>query len=295
MKSVEKWGANVDDAIGQALKELKLEIDDVDIEILEESSNGFLGIGSKLAKVRVTPKIGIDNKSNQEKASFDDIDKILSELPENMVTEIPDEIRKNYDKYAKEELEDIKIKETAKAKEKDKKRRRNRKSSNNSDESIILNDIKNLEIVIDHPIKDFISELAEKMGLRLSFTIRGNDELMYIDITGEDTGTIIGKRGATLDAVQYLSSLVVNKDSEKYIKVVMDAENYRAKREKTLQNLADRLAGKVERTGRSITLEPMNPYERKVIHSKLQGNPKVITRSEGRDPYRRVVIDLRHK
>ena len=295
MKSVEKWGANVDDAIGQALKELKLEIDDVDIEILEESSNGFLGIGSKLAKVRVTPKIGIDNKSNQEKASFDDIDKILSELPENMVTEIPDEIRKNYDKYAKEELEDIKIKETAKAKEKDKKRRRNRKSSNNSDESIILNDIKNLEIVIDHPIKDFLSELAEKMGLRLSFTIRGNDELMYIDITGEDTGTIIGKRGATLDAVQYLSSLVVNKDSEKYIKVVMDAENYRAKREKTLQNLADRLAGKVERTGRSITLEPMNPYERKVIHSKLQGTPKVITRSEGRDPYRRVVIDLRHK
>lgn len=294
MKSVEKWGANVDDAVEQALKELKLEIDDVDIEILEESSSGFLGIGSKLAKVRITPKMGVDNKTNSEKASFDDIDKILSELPENMVTEIPDEIRKNYDKYAKEELEDIKIKETAKAKAKDKKRKRNRKSQNNSDESIILNDIKNLEIVVDHPIKDFLIELAEKMGLKLSFTVRANDELMYIEIAGEDTGTIIGKRGATLDAVQYLSSLVVNKDSDKYIKVVMDAENYRAKREKTLQNLADRLAGKVERTGRSITLEPMNPYERKVIHSRLQGNPKVATRSEGRDPYRRVVIDLRH-
>lgn len=294
MKSVEKWGANVDDAINQALKELKLEMDDVDIEVLEESSNGFLGIGSKLAKVRVTPKTGIDNKSNSDKASFDDIDKILSELPENRVKEIPDEIRKNYDQYAKEELEDIKIKETARAKEKDKRRRRNRKSQDHSDDSIILNDIKNLELAIDHPITDFLSELSDKMGLKLSFVVRANDELMYIDVTGEDTGTIIGKRGATLDAVQYLCSLVVNKDSDNYIKVVMDAENYRAKREKTLQHLADRLAGKVERTGRSITLEPMNPYERKVIHAKLQGNPKIITRSEGRDPYRRVVIDLRH-
>lgn len=293
MKTVEKWGASVDDAVKQALKELKLPEEDVEIEILEESSNGFLGIGSKLAKVRVTPKSGIDNKPNSEKASFDDIDKILSELPENRVTEIPEEIRQNYDKYAKEELEDIKTKETAKAKEKDKKRKRNRKSSNRSDDSIILSDIKNLEVVVDHPIKDFLSELSDKMGLKLSFTVRANDELMYIDITGEDTGTIIGKRGTTLDAVQYLSSLVVNKDKDSYIRVVMDAENYRAKRENTLKNLANRLAGKVERTGRSITLEPMNPYERKVIHSELQSNPKVMTRSEGRDPYRRVVIDIK--
>lgn len=293
MKTVEKWGASVDDAVKQALKELKLPKEDVEIEILEESSNGFLGIGSKLAKVRVIPKSGIDNKTNSEKASFDDIDKILSELPENRVTEIPEEIRQNYDKYAKEELEDIKTKETAKAKEKDKKRKRNRKSSNRSDDSIILSDIKNLEVVVDHPITDFLSELSDKMGLKLSFTVRANDELMYIDITGEDTGTIIGKRGTTLDAVQYLSSLVVNKDKDSYIRVVMDAENYRAKRENTLKNLANRLAGKVERTGRSITLEPMNPYERKVIHSELQSNPKVMTRSEGRDPYRRVVIDVK--
>lgn len=292
MKSVEKWGANVDDAVRQALKELKLDRDDATIEVLEESSNGFLGIGSKLAKVRVTPKEGITNTAHAEKASFDDIDKILSQLPENMVTEIPDEIRQNYDKYAEEELEDIKTKENAKSKEKDRKRRKNRKSNRN-DESMIMNDIKGLDIVLEHPIVDFLSELAEKMGLNLSFEVRANEELMYIDATGPDTGTIIGKRGATLDAVQYLCSLVVNKDSDNYVRVVMDAENYRSKREQTLKNLANRLAGKVERTGKGITLEPMNPYERKVMHSALQGNPKVLTRSEGRDPYRRVVIEVR--
>lgn len=291
MKSVEKWGANVDDAVRQALKELKIERDDATIEVLEESSNGFLGIGSKLAKVRVTPKEGITN-THAEKASFDDIDKILSQLPENMVTEIPDEIRQNYDKYAEEELEDIKSKENAKSKEKDRKKRRNKKV-NRSEESMIMSDIKGLEIILDHPILDFLNELAEKMGLRLAFEIRANDELIYIDVTGPDTGTIIGKRGTTLDAVQYLCSLVVNKDRDNYVRVVMDAENYRSKREQTLKNLANRLAGKVERTGKGITLEPMNPYERKVIHSALQDNPKVITRSEGRDPYRRVVIEAR--
>lgn len=291
MESVEKWGANVDDAVRQALKELKIERDDATIEVLEESSNGFLGIGSKLAKVRVTPKEGITN-TRAEKASFDDIDKILSQLPENMVTEIPDEIRQNYDKYAEEELEDIKSKENAKSKEKDRKKRRNKKV-NRSEESMIMSDIKGLEIILDHPILDFLNELAEKMGLRLAFEIRANDELIYIDVTGPDTGTIIGKRGTTLDAVQYLCSLVVNKDRDNYVRVVMDAENYRSKREQTLKNLANRLAGKVERTGKGITLEPMNPYERKVIHSALQDNPKVITRSEGRDPYRRVVIEAR--
>lgn len=292
MKSVEKWGANVDDAVNEALKDLKLDRDEVNVEVLEESSNGFLGIGSKLAKVRVTPKDGVSS-GKTEKASFDDIDKILSELPENKVNTVPDEIRKDYDKFAKEELEDVKsIEKKNHNKSKDKKKKR-KHSNRDAHESMIMADIKNLEPVSDHPVKDFLSELADKMGISVTFEVRANDEFVYIDVTGKDTGTIIGKRGQTLDAIQYLAGLVINKDSDKYIRVVMDAENYRAKREKTLMNLANRLAGKVERTGRSIKLEPMNPYERKIIHSTLQNNPTVTTRSEGEDPYRRVIIELK--
>ena len=129
--------------------------------------------------------------------------------------------------------------------------------------------------------------------MELEFSCMANEENVYIDIKGDEAGNIIGKRGQTLDAVQYLTSLVVNKDSSKYIRVIIDAENYRAKREKTLQQLADRLAGKVVRTKRSVRLEPMNPYERMVIHAALQGNKKVTTRSEGEEPYRRLIIDLK--
>ncbi|MBQ3123142.1 MAG: KH domain-containing protein, partial [Firmicutes bacterium] len=121
-----------------------------------------------------------------------------------------------------------------------------------------------------------------------------NDDCIYIDIDGKDAGTIIGKRGQTLDAVQYLTSLVANKEEgKKYTRVVVDAENYRAKRERTLEQLAYRLADKVTRTRKSIKLEPMNPYERKVIHATLQSNPHVTTRSEGEEPYRRVIIELK--
>ena len=131
------------------------------------------------------------------------------------------------------------------------------------------------------------------MGLEVDIAAKEGKKSLYIDINGKDSGTIIGKRGQTLDAIQYLTSLVVNKENEDYTRVVVDAENYRAKREKTLEQLAIRLAGKVARTKRSVRLEPMNPYERKVIHATLQNHPQVMTRSEGQDPYRRVIIELK--
>ena len=131
------------------------------------------------------------------------------------------------------------------------------------------------------------------MGLELEISAKIGDDTMLINIQGKDSGTIIGKRGQTLDAIQYLTSLVVNKNRDNYLRVVIDAENYRAKREKTLQTLAFRLANKVVRTRRSVKLEPMNPYERKVIHAALHNHPKVTTRSEGQDPYRRVIIELK--
>ncbi len=121
------------------------------------------------------------------------------------------------------------------------------------------------------------------MGLSLDFKLKTGNDVVYIEMNGKDSGTVIGKRGQTLDAIQYLTSLVVNRESEKYIKVVIDAENYRAKRQKTLEQLANRLASKVIKTKRYVRLEPMNPYERKIIHATLQKNPNIITRSEGKN------------
>ena len=287
MRSSEKWGVNL------ALKDLKLTRDEVDIEVLEESSSGFLGIGSKLARVRVTAKEE-KNVNVKEKATFDDIDAILASLPENSAQTLPDEVRAEYDKFEAEEREDAKAREKANAKSrrKDRDNRKSRKYSL-SVEDTMLYEVKKLDPAEGHPVEQFLRDIAEKMGVDLNFSVKAGEELVFVEITGKDTGTIIGKRGATLDAVQCLASYVVNKENGKYTRVILDAENYRSKREKTLVNLANRLAGKVERTKKSVTLEPMNPYERKVIHCTLQNHPKVRTRSEGKDPYRKVIIELK--
>ena len=292
MRSSEKWGVDVETAVGLALKDLKLERDEVEVEVLEESSSGFLGIGAKLARVRVTAK---EDKGNnvKEKATFDDIDAILAGLPENSSSKLPDEVRAEYDKYEAEEREDARAREKAHAKS-----RKNSKSSKNkkydlSVEDSMLYEVKKLDPVQGHPVEAFLRDIADKMGIDLDFSVKAGEELVFVEITGKDTGTIIGKRGATLDAVQCLASYVVNKENGKYTRVILDAENYRSKREKTLVNHANRLAGKVERTRHSVTLEPMNPYERKVIHCTLQNHPKVKTRSEGKDPYRKVIIELK--
>ena len=290
MRFSEKWGVDVETAVGLALKDLKLERDEVEVEILEESSSGFLGIGSKLAKVRVTAKE--DKTSSKEKATFDDIDAILAGLPENTSSKLPDEVRAEYDKYEAEEREDARKREKALAKNK-KGNKSKSKKYDLSVEDTMLYEVKKLDPVEGHPVEAFLKDMADKMGIDLSFSVREGDELVFVEITGKDTGTIIGKRGATLDAVQCLASYVVNKDKNKYVRVILDAENYRSKREKTLVSLANRLAGKVERTRRSVTLEPMNPYERKVIHCTLQNHPRVKTRSEGKDPYRKVIIELK--
>jgi len=290
MKSAEKWGVDVDTAVDLALKDLKLTIDEVDVEVLEESTSGFLGIGSKLAKVRVTAKESVGN-TTKEKATFDDIDAILAGLPENAAKELPDEVRAEYDKFEKEEREDARAREKASAKAR--KQSHNNKKYELSLEDTMLFEVKNLDPVEGHPIEAFLVDMTEQMGIDLAFSVKANEELVFVEITGKDTGTIIGKRGATLDAVQCLASYVVNKDEGKYVRVILDAENYRAKRETTLVNLANRLASKVEKSHKSVTLEPMNPYERKVIHCTLHNHPRVKTRSEGKDPYRKVIIEMK--
>jgi spoIIIJ-associated protein len=142
---------------------------------------------------------------------------------------------------------------------------------------------------------DFLEKTFQAMGMEVQIEVEFEEEenLMNIELSGPDMGPLIGKRGATLDSLQYLVSLVVNKETEGYVKIKMDTENYRARRKETLENLARNIAHKVRRTHRPVFLEPMNPYERRVIHSALQNDKYVETHSEGDEPYRKVVVTLK--
>lgn len=143
--------------------------------------------------------------------------------------------------------------------------------------------------------KDFLQEVLKTMGMEVEIGVIYDpvEKAMDIDLKGDDMGILIGKRGQTLDSLQYLTSLVVNKYSEEYVRVKLDIENYRERRKETLETLAKNISYKVKRTKRAVALEPMNPYERRVIHSALQGDRYVLTRSEGEEPFRHVVISLK--
>ncbi len=143
--------------------------------------------------------------------------------------------------------------------------------------------------------KDFLKEVFDAMNMIVVVDVK-YDEInnsLNIDLSGDEMGVLIGKRGQTLDSLQYLVSLVVNKDSEEYVRVKVDTEDYRRRRKETLENLAKNIAYKVKRTKRPVSLEPMNPYERRIIHSALQNDRYVTTHSEGEEPFRRVVVTLK--
>ena len=151
------------------------------------------------------------------------------------------------------------------------------------------------EVTLEDKATGFLKQVFDAMSLPVEIEISYNDEEkeMSINLSGEDMGILIGKRGQTLDSLQYLVGMVVNKGSEGYIRVELDTENYRSRRKETLETLAKNIAYKVKRTKRSVSLEPMNPYERRIIHAALQNDKYVTTRSEGEEPFRHVVIALK--
>lgn len=151
------------------------------------------------------------------------------------------------------------------------------------------------ELSFEDSAKIFLRDVFEAMKMEVAIDVKYNDEekTMDVELSGDDMGMLIGKRGATLDSLQYLVSLVVNKNSEDYVRVKVDTENYRERRKETLENLAKNIAYKVKRTKRPVSLEPMNPYERRIIHSALQNDKYVTTHSEGEDPFRRVIVSLK--
>lgn len=206
MKTIEMVGKTVEDATNAALGELNAKIEDVEVEVLEEGSKGFLGMGSKDAKVRVTLKCTPVSKA-----------------------------------------------------------------------------------------VDFLTQLFDVWGIEVKINAELEDDVLRINLEGDDMGVVIGKRGETLDALQHLTSLNVNTGNGDFVKVSIDTEGYREKRVKTLENLAAKLASKVAKTKHNVTLEPMNSYERRIIHASLQDNEYVTTYSVGQSPNRKVVIAYNRK
>lgn len=206
VKTIEMVGKTVDDAVNAALAELNAKKENVDVEVLEEGSKGFLGMGSKDAKVRVSLKCTPQNKA-----------------------------------------------------------------------------------------VDFLSGLFDVWGLNVKISTELDGDVLKVELEGDDMGVVIGKRGETLDALQHLTSLNVNTGDGDFVKVSLDTEGYREKRVKTLESLAAKLASKVAKTRHNVTLEPMNSYERRIIHASLQDNEFVTTYSVGQSPNRKVVIAYNRK
>ncbi|QNM04485.1 RNA-binding cell elongation regulator Jag/EloR [Qiania dongpingensis] len=150
-------------------------------------------------------------------------------------------------------------------------------------------------LTISDVAEEFLHKIFASMNMEVNITSSMDEEekCLNIDLSGEDMGVLIGKRGQTLDSLQYLVSLIINKNSDEYLRVKLDTENYRERRKATLESLAKNIAAKVKRTKRSVSLEPMNPYERRIIHSVLQNDKYVITRSDGEEPYRHVIVSLK--
>ena len=260
---IEISAKTVDDAINEGLIRLGTTTDKMDVEVLEKESAGFLGfIGKHDARIRVRIKevksssMPLKKEVRQEKpAKVKDHTEAKAE--EKHVTEVHRKPKKKFDENDKGEPVSSERQEKAKA----------------------------------DAVK-FLTDVFNAMNLEASINVEFDsaENELTIDVKAEDMGVLIGKRGQTLDSLQYIVSLAINKDCSEYVKVKLDSENYRVRRKETLENLAKNIASKVKRTGKAVSLEPMNSFERRIIHSALQGDSDCETYSEGADPYRKVVV-----
>lgn len=267
MEYMEFSAKTVQDAITEACTHFVVTSSSLEYEVIDEGSTGFLGIGSKPAVIKARAK---SEEIDEAKAVF-----------------TKEEEKKEVKKEAKKEKKEIK--ETKKEVKKEE------KAEVKKEEVAKKREINVDAAEVEKKATDFLKDVLSKMEIENDVKAKYDSEenCLNIEISGEDMGVLIGKRGQTLDSLQYLVSLVVNKGTKEYIRVKVDTENYRERRNKTLENLAKNMAFKVKRTRRSVTLEPMNPYERRVIHSALQNDSYVTTHSEGEEPYRKVVITLK--
>ena len=292
MSSMEFTGKNAQEAINKGVAELGCDKTDVDIEILEIGSPGLFGLFGKPARVRLTLK-------NKE-------DDFGIEMPVISLDQ-PAPAKKNAgnQKPAQEKKQEAPKKQKQEKQQPGKKQKEPRKEpeAEKKPAEEVAPVVVEAEPFVETPeeqltdkakaARKFVSELTEKMGVPAEISVCETEEQIRMILSGEKMSIIIGRRGETLDAVQYLTSLHINRRSEDYTRVSLDTENYRAKREEALRKLAVRMAARCKKSGRRVALEPMNPYERRILHSALQADPDVTTHSEGEEPYRRVIITMK--
>jgi len=299
------------EAITKACIELGVSSDQLDIQVVSEGSSGFFGIGSKPAIIKACKK----EESSEEKEIEKIIDSVkIDALKEETAKEVqkpavksvskaPETKKETSAEKAKEERQPKPVREKQ-FKEKVSREKPVREQKERPAKEKPVRAAKAIEIITDpEEIKDieeralvFLKDVFASMDLgevTITSKYKTTDGCLEVDFEGEDMGILIGKRGQTLDSLQYLTSLVVNKGKSDYIRVKLDTEDYRRRRKETLENLARGIAYKVKKTRKPVVLEPMNPYERRIIHSALQGNKFVETVSEGEEPYRHVVVKLK--
>ena len=282
--SIRVSAKTLDDAITEALIQLGVTSDRLEYNVIEKGSAGFLGIGMKQAVIEAWKK--------EEKTEEPDISDFREAVKEEISSILDEPVKKEEPKKEKKEpVTTAKDRPAKMPKEKKAEEKKEEPVKPAAKEEQVLAEVEEQTIkAVEQFLKDTLK--AMDMEVEITSSIDG-DGALYVDMKGGHMGILIGKRGQTLDALQYLANRVANKHQAGYVRVKLDTENYRARREETLKHLAKNIAHKVKRNRRPVVLEPMNPYERRIIHSALQSDPYVTTHSEGEDPYRKVVVTLK--
>ena len=263
MDYIEVSGKTVDEALTNALVKLETTSDKVEYEVVSKGSSGFLGIGAKPAVMKARKKSDSKVQNTIKASETKQVD--IKEEAEKLVKNVSENVEKT--KVSEKIVENQAVKTETK-----------------------------VEVMsheeIERRIRTFLADMFKAMDMKVEVKINFNekDECVDVELLGDNMGVLIGKRGQTLDSIQYLISLVVNKGKEKYVRIKVDTENYRNRRKETLESLARNIAYKVKRSKSPVSLEPMNPYERRIIHAALQNDKYVSTKSEGEEPFRHVVI-----
>ena len=293
MSGKEYTAKSVEEALEKALNEMFLTREDIDYEVVQQPSKGFLGFGQKDAVVRVSKKV-IDEVKETAK-----IETVKEEKAEPAVVEKAEKTETAVEVKAVETVETVQkaaIEEIADETEEFSADMYEENSDEYEeedvqDEAVSRADKKEAMEAAEEKGRAFLAKIFDEMDMNVVIDVQEKGGYLVFDLQGENLGILIGRRGDTLDALQFLLNLVINEKNSAKVKGIIDIENYRAKREDTLIGLSHKLAAKARKTGQKVVLEPMNPQERRIIHMALQNDKRVTTYSEGEEPYRKVVIE----
>ena len=307
MKEYEVSARTIEEAVSQGLEHLGVSLGDVKVDVIEEGSKGLFGLfGSRPAKVRLTL---MEDDQPVENVAHSILADVLKEEEPKQQPKAPEKAAKPEKaekaekpaKPAKAKKEATEGEEAEKPAPKPRKPREPKaaKAPKEPKEPVEAKEIVPAEQADRETAagraQEFLQDLTQLMGVNVSVAVKTDEEgNVRVNMDGDTLGILIGRRGETLDALQYLTSLRVNRGQSNYTRVTLDTEGYRAKREEALVRLANRMANRAQKTGRKVSLEPMNPYERRILHSALQDHPAVTTHSEGEEPNRHVVISLKN-